>query len=78
MTIGILVFGAVFLTGLALGTITHRPFATACVVVASFVSLLLLQGHDPFVAFAAFSLISLAAMVADSVRETVGILLGRG
>lgn len=77
MLLGIVVFGAVFLVGLALGTITRRPLATASVVVAAFVAALLLQAHDPAVGLAAFALIALTGLVVDSVRETVGLLLGR-
>jgi len=77
MTLGIVVFGAVFLMGLGLGTVTRRPLPTACLVVGAFVALLTAQAHEPFVAFATFSLIALAGLVADSVRETVGLLLGR-
>lgn len=77
MTLGIVVFGAVFLIGLGFGTATRRPLPTACVVVGAFVALLIAQTHEPFAAFAAFSLIALAGLVADSVRETVGLLLGR-
>ena len=77
MTVGIVVFGLVFLTGLALGTMTRRPLATACVVVGAFCALLVLQTNEPFAAFAAFALIALAGLVIDSVRETVGLLLGR-
>lgn len=77
MTLGIIVFGAVFLVGLALGTVTRRPLATACVVAGAFVALLVQQAHEPFAAFAAFALIALVGLVVDSVRETVGLLLGR-
>lgn len=77
MTIGIVVFGTVFLAGLGLGTMTRRPLAMACVVVGAFAALLVLQSHEPFVAFAAFALIALSGLVVDSVRETVGLLLGR-
>jgi hypothetical protein len=77
MTLGIVVFGLVFVAGLALGTITRRPLTTACIVVGAFAALLVLQAHDPFVAFAAFALIGLAGILVDSVRETVGLLLGR-
>lgn len=77
MLLGIVVFGAVFLVGLALGTTTRRPLATASVVVAAFAALLLLQGYGPHVGLAAFALISLTGLVLDSVRETVGLLLGR-
>lgn len=77
MVLGIVVFGAVFLVGLALGTVTRRPLTTASLVVASFVSVLVVQTHEPLAGFAAFALISLLGLVADSVRETVGLLLGR-
>ena len=77
MLLGIVVFGTVFLTGLALGTMTRRPLATACVVVGAFAALLVLQAHEPFVAFGAFALIAVGGLVVDSVRETVGLLLGR-
>ena len=77
MVLGIVVFGSVFLVGLALGTVTRRPLATASVVVAAFVALLIVQTHEPMAAFAAFALISLLGLVVDSVRETVGLLLNR-
>lgn len=77
MTLGIVVFGAAFLVGLALGTVTRRPLATASVVVGAFAALLVSQAHEPFVAFAAFALLALAGLVVDSVRETVGLLLNR-
>jgi hypothetical protein len=47
------------------------------VVVAAFVAALLLQTHEPAVGFAAFALISLVGLIVDSVRETVGLLIGR-
>lgn len=77
MTLGIVVFGLVFVAGLGLGTITRRPLTTACIVMGAFAALLVLQAHDPFVAFAAFALIGLAGILIDSVRETVVLLLGR-
>ena len=77
MALGIVLLGLVFLMGLALGTITRRPLTTACIVAAAFVGLLVTQTGNTFAAFAAFSLISLAGLVVDSVRETLGILLGR-
>jgi hypothetical protein len=77
MTLGIVVFGLVFLAGLALGTRTRRPLAIACLVVGAFCALLVIQVNEPFVAFASFALIALVGLVVDSVRETVGILLGR-
>ena len=77
MVLGIVVFGAVFLVGLALGTGTRRPLATASLVVAAFVALIVVQTHAPLAGFAVFALIALAGLVADSVRETVELLLGR-
>lgn len=77
MTLGFVVFGAAFLAGLGLGTTTRRPLATACVVCGGVVGVLVGQAHEPFAAFAAFAVISLAGLVTDSVRETVGLLLNR-
>ena len=77
MTVGIVVFGIVFVGGLWLGARTRRPLATACVVVGAFCALLVIQANDPFVAFSAFALIALTGIVFDTVRETVGLLLGR-
>ena len=77
MAVGIVLFGIVFVGGLALGTWTRRPLATACVVVGAFCGLLVIQANEPFVAFAAFALIALCGLIVDSVRETVGLLLGR-
>jgi hypothetical protein len=77
MTVGIVLFGLVFLGGLALGTKTRRPLAIAAVVGGAFCALLVIQTNEPFVAFAAFALIALGGLVVDSVRETVELLLGR-
>ena len=77
MTVGIVLFGLVFLGGLMVGTKTRRPLAIAAVIVGAFCALLVIQTNEPFVAFAAFALIALAGLVVDSVRETVGLLLGR-
>ena len=77
MLLGIVVFGAVFLVGLALGTVTRRPLATASLVVAAFVALLVVQTHEPLAGFAVFALIAFAGLVVDSVFETVGLMLGR-
>lgn len=77
MTVGIVVFGMVFIGGLWLGARTRRPLATACVVVGAFCALLVIQTNDPYVAFASFALIALLGLVVDSVRETVGLLLNR-
>lgn len=77
MTVGIVVFGLVFVAGLWLGARTRRPLATACVVAGAFSALLVIQANEPFVAFASFALIVLLGLVVDSVRETVGLLLNR-
>ena len=77
MLLGIVVFGAVFLVGLALGTVTRRPLATASLVVAAFVALLVVQTHEPLAGFAVFALIAFTGLVVASVFETVGLLLGR-
>jgi hypothetical protein len=77
MTLGVIVFAAVFLLGLVLGSVTRRPLPIAAVVVGSFTALLVAQAHEPFAAFAAFALIALGGLVVDSVRETVVLLLGR-
>jgi O-antigen ligase len=77
MVLGIVVFGAVFLVGLALGTATRRPVATASFVVAAFVAVLVVQTHEPLAGFAVFALIVLVGLVVDSVRETVELLLNR-
>ena len=77
MTVGIVVFGLVFLVGLMVGTKTRRPLATAGVVAGAFCALLVIQTNEPFVAFASFALIALGGLIFDSVRETVGLLLGR-
>ena len=77
MAVGIVVFGIVFLAGLALGTRTRYPLAIAGIVGGAFCALIVIQANAPFVAFASFALIALAGLVVDSVRETVGLLLGR-
>ena len=77
MAVGIVVFGLVFLGGLVVGTKTRRPVAIAAVVVGAFCALVVIQTNEPFVAFASFALIALGGLVVDSVRETVGLLLGR-
>ena len=78
MVIGIIVFGSVFLVGLALGTVTRRPLATASLVVAAFVSAA--RRADARAARRLRGRVRahpLAGLVLDSVRETVGLLLGR-
>ena len=77
MTLGIVVFGAAFLVGLALGTSTRRPLAVAGIVLGSVLALLVAQTHEPFVAFAAFALVSSVRSRCRPVRETLGLLLGR-
>ncbi len=77
MVLGIVIFAAVFLVGFAVGSATRRPLATASLVVAAFVAVLVVQTHEPLAAVAVFALIALAGLVLDSLRETVGILLGR-
>lgn len=77
MVVAVVAFVAVFVAGLALGAFWRRPFVTGCVAVGAFTALLVLQSHEPFVAFSAFALIGLAGLVADSVRETLGIISGR-
>ena len=64
-------------SGSPLGTVTRRPLATASLVVAAFVAVLVVQTHEPLAGLAVFALIALVGLVADSVRETVGLLLGR-
>lgn len=77
MTLGLVLFAVVFVLGLVVGTYVKRPFATACLVLAAFTALLVAQAHETFTAFAAFALITVGGLLVDSVRETVGILLGR-
>jgi hypothetical protein len=77
MAIGILIFAAVFLVGLAVGTSTRRPLATASIVFGAFVAIVVGQTHEPFQAFAAFALIALVGIVVDSVRETLALLVHR-
>lgn len=77
MTLGVIVFGAVFLGGLAVGARTHRPLSVACLVLGAFAGLLVMQAHAPFVAFAAFALVVVGGLLVETVRETVGLLLGR-
>jgi hypothetical protein len=76
MALGILLFFVVFLGGLALGAVTHRPMVTALLVVGAFVALVVSKSGNGFAAFAAFALIALAGAIASSVRETVELLLG--
>jgi hypothetical protein len=78
MTLGIVVFGAAFLVGLGLGTYTRRPFSTAFFVLGSFSALLALSTTgDVTAAAAVLVIVFLLGLVADSVRETVALLVGR-
>jgi hypothetical protein len=77
MFIGILVFTAVFLIGLAVGTSTRRPLTTASILLGAFTALVIANTHAPFQAFAAFALITLVGVVIDSVRETLQLLVHR-
>ncbi len=78
MTLGIVVFGAAFLVGLGLGTYTRRPLSTAFLVVGSFFALLLLSATgEPLGAGAVLAIVVLVGLVAESVRETVALLVGR-
>lgn len=78
MTLGIVVFGAAFLVGLGLGTYTRRPISTAFLVVGSFTALLMLSATgETFGAAAVLAIVFLLGLVAESVRETFALLLGR-
>jgi hypothetical protein len=78
MTLGIVVFGAAFLVGLGLGTYTRRPLSTAFLVLGSFCALLALSTTgDVFAAASILAIVFLLGLVADSVRETFALLVGR-
>ncbi len=78
MTLGIVVFGAAFLVGLGLGTYTRRPLSTAFFVLGSFSALLALSTTgDASAAVAVLVIVFLLGLVADSVRETFALLVGR-
>jgi hypothetical protein len=78
MTLGIVVFGAAFLAGLGLGTYTRRPFSTAFIVLGSFTALLVLSATGEIVnAAAILAIVVLLGLVADSMRETFALLVGR-
>ena len=78
MTLGIVVFGAAFLAGLGLGTYTRRPLSTAFVVLGSFTALLVLSSSgSPFHAGAVLVIVSLLGLVAESMRETFALIVGR-
>jgi hypothetical protein len=76
MILGIVVFGAAFLVGLGLGTYTRRPLSTAFFVVGSFTALLLLSATGQvFGAAATLVIVCLVGLVAESVRETLALLV---
>ena len=78
MTLGIVVFGAAFLVGLGLGTYTRRPLSTAFLVLGSFTALLVLSATgEVFGAAAILAIVLLLGLVADTMRETVAMLVGR-
>ncbi len=77
MFIGVLVFTAVFLVGLAIGTSTRRPLTIASILLGAFTALVVANTQPPFQAFAAFALITLVGVVIDSVRETLSLLVHR-
>ncbi len=78
MTLGIVVFGAAFLVGLGLGTYTRRPLSTAFLVLGSFTALLVLSATGEVLGSAAvLAIVVLLGLVAETMRETVGLLVGR-
>jgi hypothetical protein len=78
MALGIVVFGAAFLVGLGLGTYTRRPLSTAFLVLGSFAALLVLSTTGEVAgAGAVLTIMVLVGLVAESVRETVTLLVGR-
>lgn len=78
MTLGIVVFGAAFLVGLGLGTYTRRPLSTAFFVLGSFTALLVLSATGEVLGAAALLAIAvLLGLVIETMRETVGLLVGR-
>ena len=78
MTLGIVVFGAAFLVGLGLGTYTRRPVSTAFLVLGSFTALLVLSTTGEVLGAAAvLAIVFLIGLVAESMRETFELLVGR-
>jgi hypothetical protein len=78
MTLGIVVFGSAFLVGLALGTYTRRPLSIAFFVLGSFAALLVLSATGELLAAGAIlALVFLVGLVADSMRETLALLVDR-
>ena len=78
MALGFVVFGAAFLVGLGLGTYTRRPLSTAFLVLGSFTALLVLSATGELLGAAAvLVLMFLVGLVAESMRETFAIIVGR-
>lgn len=78
MTLGIVVFGAAFLVGLGLGTYTRRPLSTAFLVLGSFTALLVLSATGEVLGAAAvLAIVFLVGLVAESMRETFSLIVGR-
>jgi len=78
MTLGIVVFGAAFLVGLGLGTYTRRPLSTAFLVLGSFTALLVVSATGEVLGAAAvLAIVFLVGLVAESMRETLALLVGR-
>ena len=78
MTLGIVVFGAAFLVGLGLGTYTRRPVSTAFFVVGCFTALLMLSATGQALsAVAVLVIVFLIGLVAETMRETFALILGR-
>ncbi len=78
MTLGIVVFGAAFLVGLGLGTYTRRPVSTAFFVLGSFTALLMLSATGQVLsAVAVLVIVFLVGLVAETMRETFSLILGR-
>jgi hypothetical protein len=78
MTLGIVVFGSAFLVGLGLGTYTRRPLQTAFVVLGSFAALLVLSATGEVLGAAAvLAIVCLVGLVAESMRETFSLIVGR-
>jgi hypothetical protein len=76
MALGIVVFGAAFLVGLGLGTYTRRPLSTAFLVLGSFAALVVLSTTGGLAGAASvLAIMLLVGLVAESVRETVVVLL---
>ena len=78
MVLGIVVFSAAFLVGLGLGTYTRRPLSTAFFVLGSFTALLVLSATGEVLGAAAIlAIVFLLGLVAESMRETFALIVGR-